>query len=204
MTGKGGKGLGEDDRKAIVARAKARGFPAQALERADELIVDGKGLTLRGDRDKARTPITPDSLDELVAAIGAGARDRDAVAASKSRGFQRDQVLQLVHRTKARVDRDLDVRRVANVALKAAMQGLVSRDELVQAGFDKYFEQLLKPIRIWPWLFTTITVRSGSALTFSDPGPHTLVAYRLVIEPNARIVLNHTAVSIDCDHLEIQ
>lgn len=208
----GWKTMKDEEQRALLARAKQRGLSADAMSSEDDLVVEGRGLTLGGARAAAAgqgkaprpTTIKPKSLEELIAAVGPGEDDREAISTSKVRTLQREQLRQLASRVQAKRADDVDHARLASIATKAAIQGVLTREDLKLFALDARLEVLLEKIDIWQWLFPTVIVRSGSTLTFSGPGVQSLVAYRLIVEPNARIVINRAPVSIDCVHLEVQ
>lgn len=194
-----------EERKALLTRAERRGLTADALSSEDDLVVEGRGLTLtKGSQGLKSTVLKPKNLDELLDAIGPDKDDRAAAATSKGRTMQREQLKQLASRVRMTKGDEREQAELANVAAKAAIQGVLSRDDLKILGIEPSLEILLQQIDIRRWLFPTIIVRSGSTLTFSGSDVHSLVAYKLIVESNARIVINRVPVSIDCVHLEVQ
>jgi hypothetical protein len=206
------KNMNDEERGSLLARASLRGLPPDALSSEDDLIVEGRGVTLsRDNRALKSTVITARSLDELIAAIGPSEVDREAASTSRAREMQRHQFTHLASRMRSerRSERpgSQELARRTWIATSAAIQGVLTRSDLEKMNIDVYKRELV-PIVVQQWLFTTIVVRSGAPLVF-DPlpngaGVHSLVAYKLIIEPNAGIVINRTPVSIDCVHLEIQ
>ena len=157
--------------------------------------------------------IKPKSLDELIAAIGPSESDRRAVRDSKVLALHREQLKQVVVRMPKQPDNrrrrrpddlpDHESALLANTLMKAVVQGVLSRESMEEV-IGPLDPQLLERVDIHMWLLPTITVASGSPLEFPPGSVHSLVAYKLIVEPNARIVINGAAVSIDCIELEVQ
>jgi hypothetical protein len=196
--------MNADERKALLARAKERRMTG-TLSSEDDVVIAGRGITLGHDGVGPHKPtiITPKDLDELIDAVGPNHAERKLSASAKSHRIQREHLTRLAVRRRKKTDLG-DTPRIASVALQGVMQGVLSRDDLKTMGLEVYIPKLIGQVSIWQWLFPTIIVRSGSALTFSGAGVHSLVAYKLIVEPNARIVVNQAAVSIDCTQLEVQ
>lgn len=199
--------LSEEERKVVRARATRRGMSYDAPSADDDLVVEGRGITLTAaNRQFRATVVKPKTFDELIAAAGPGDEERKAIATTRSRINQRDQLLRHALAREPKEREGAARARLANLALKAALQGVLSADDLATLRLSSVIEKLIPRIDIWQWLFPTIVVKAGSTLTFSGSPTtvHSLVAHKLLIEPNARVVINKVPVAIDCTHLEVQ
>lgn len=199
----GWKELNEQERKAVLVRAAQRGIDAEALSSEEDLVVDGR-MTL-GEKSKLKsTVVRLKGLDELIATLGPGDAERKAAAASPRHLAQLAHFKQAATRMRRRRLDEQDQGRLANAAVKAAVQGVLTRADLKAMALEEQVEKLISRVDIRHWLFPTVIVRAGSTLTFTGGTMQSLVAFRLVVEPNARIVINRTPVNIDCVQLEIQ
>lgn len=214
----------EEEQNALLARAKLRGLTKDDLSSENDLVVEGRGLTMNENtRGLKSTVIKPKSLDELIAAIGPSVglseSDRKAVTDSKVRALQRDQLKQVVRMHRKQPDNrrrrrpddlpeqpDHESALLTNTLIKAVVQGVLSRESM-EEFIGPLPPQLLERISIRTWLLPTITVQTGSPWIFNPEDPasvRVVVAYKLIVEPNARIVINGAAVSMDCIELEVQ
>lgn len=196
--------MNAEERKELLARAKGRHMTG-TLSSDEDVVIAGRGVTLGPDGVGHHKPtiLKPRDLDELIDALGPNAAERKTSAQAKVHKVQREHLLRLGVRRRKKTDRS-DTPRIASVALQGLVQGVLSRDDLQAMAVEPHIAKLVSLVSIWQWLFPTIIVRSGSTLTFSGAGVHSLVAYKLIVEPNARVVINQAAVSIDCTHLEVQ
>lgn len=185
-----------EDRAHLLARAAGRHMTG-ALTATDIIVIEGH-VMLGADGVHGIKPamLRPRSIEELVAAVGPN--DADLEATSTSRRRQRDRLDQLARRA-----HDPALPRIAHVVLQGVLGGVLSTKDLAKAAIAPYVAKLLDLVTIWQWLFPTIIVRAGSTMTFTGSNVHALVAHRLVVEPNARIVVDRAPVSIDCRYLEI-
>jgi hypothetical protein len=165
-------------------------------------VIDGR-VTLGPDGVKGIKPVRlkPKTLDELVAAVGPSDSDLEGARGCKLRALQRDQLERLAF---GRRGHDPELPRIASVVLQGVVNGVLLPKDLAKTAIAPFVAKLVELVTIWQWLFPTIIVRSGSTLTFAGTNVHSLVAHRLVVESNARIVVDRSPVSIDCRYLEIQ
>lgn len=198
----GWKELKDQERQAVLARAAQRGITAEALSSEDDLVVEGRMVL--GDKSKLKsTVVRLKGLDDLLARLGPDEADRKAMESSKLRMSQRSHLKLLASRARPKRLDDQDQGRLAHAAVKAYVQGILTRGDLKAMALEDQIEKLIARVDVRYWLFPTVIVRSGSTLTFPGPGVQSLVAFRLIVEPNARIVINRAPVNIDCVHLEV-
>jgi hypothetical protein len=200
--------MNEEERAALLARARLRGLTQDALSSKDDLIVGRRGVTLgETSRELRPTEITARTLDELITAAGLSEDDREAASASGVQREHRELLLRLAPQLRSERPGSQEWTRLTHLLISAALQGVLSRDDMKELGFSP-FEGLPARVDVRQWLLPTIIVQSGSTLTFNPfsngAGVHVLTAFRLVVEPNANIMINRVPVSIDCIHLEVQ
>jgi hypothetical protein len=214
------KALNEADKHAFMTRLADRGRATKIAQDAKDLVV-GAGahvvLSARTARQHEIEIRKPAGADELSKWIGAASKLRD------NRAFQescvRDNTLleEMLHRTKLTerkvpdgktlrdvIANDRDAQDAFRTLGQLYVTGRLHQKLLTPSYILKEISSLTQSVNVYFGTWIDIVVKAGGTLEFVAPGPYSVVAHSLTVEPGGKIVTNKVHVSYDCTYLTVQ
>ena len=215
------KALKETDKQAFLTRLTDRGRAATAAQDAKDLQV-GKGahvvLSARTARDHHLEIRKPANADELSKWIGLTPKMRENPTFQASLFRDSANLEDMLNRTKLlerKVPKGKTLRNViaqdqdAQEAFRVLARRYVTGTLRVPIQkFPLYIleeiNSLTESVDVYFGTWVDIVIHAGGTLKFDPPGPYSLVAHSLTVEPGGNIVTNQAHVSWDCSYVTIE
>lgn len=210
--------LSLEDQRVLLGRLAAKKLARASIQAPEDLIVKARTeVVLSGDGPSALKPVVrrPASLEEMRSWLGhpAGALARSDVKrihAARVKGIEKAIKSSALSNVRTRAPKTLLQAIAGNpaqqaafrAAAHAAVEGIM--DVSKNKPLYKAITALVSAVSVFNWAFVNVTVKAGGTLVFNPPGPHTLVAHTLTVEPGGRIVANRCQLTLDCQNMVIQ
>jgi hypothetical protein len=210
--------LSVEEQQVFLARLQMKKLTRDSIQGEEDLVVKANTeVVLSADRTSALKPVVrkASSLEELRSWLGHPAsvlarREVQKLHSARVKRVEKAIVATRLDRVAPRAPKSLiqaiagdpDRQAAFEAAAHAAVEGVLDISQF--KALKKGLEELVCAVSIVNWAFVVVTIKAGGQLVFSPPGPHTLVAFKLIIEPGGRIVNNQCQLTLDCDHIVIQ
>jgi len=211
--------LNEADKRAFTARLTAQGREAKIAADAKDLVVEpGARITLstRTAGQHGLEIRRPSNADELSRWIGVPASLREK-SEFQSRCFPDNALLDnMLRRTGLLQQKIPDGKLLRDVIAHdpPALEAFRMLGQLYVGGrvdWKKIWPQyileelntLTQSVDVHFGTWVDIVIKAGGTLEFSPPGPYTVVAHSLTVEPGGKIITNKAHVSYNCTYVTI-
>ncbi|MCA9707022.1 MAG: hypothetical protein KDK70_14305 [Myxococcales bacterium] len=204
--------MSDEQRAAVLERAKHRGLTEHDLSSEQDLVISGRGASLEPGVAGLRPKIVkPRSIEDAIRVMGPPAEARRKIPQSERR-LQLDRLRALSREIRpvrrrpmaARDEKDLARKQASfsNLAARMVVGGIVSQAELMDLGLASLLDDQIQRIDLRQWLLPSIVIQAGSTWTIGA-GVNSVVAFRVTVEPGARILINQAPFALDCVHFEV-
>jgi hypothetical protein len=214
--------LSEKDKQAFMTRLAERGRAATIARDAKDIVV-GEGepveLSWRTAKHHRMELRRPASADELSKWIGVHPKLREN-AAFQSSCLKDNAILEEMLRRTKLLERevpegktlrhlladDRDAQNAFQMFVRLYVSGRLIGTRRLLKDWPQYvleeINRLTESTEVCFGTWVDIVIKSGGTLVFSPPGPYSVVAHSLTVEPGGKIITN-AHVSYDCAYMTI-
>jgi hypothetical protein len=212
--------LSKADKQAYETRLIARGRTAKVAADAQDLVIEaGAHVTLstrtaRQHQIEIRQPADADELSKWIG-VPMALREKPEFQsnhfpanAALENVLRRTGLLQLKipdgQKLRQVIAGDSDALYAFRVLGQNYVAGKLPSKYHLPLYILEELNALTQSVDVHFGTWVDIVVKAGGTLEFSPPGPYSVVAHSLTVEPGGKIITNKAHVSYDCTYLTIQ